>query len=241
MSQLFAEKMKAVVLILLLVPCIALAEEKRSLGKSPDGRFELMLEAEKPDDYGWVVIKDARSGKVIETETAPGYSYFRTDDVDASWKADSSAFAVGVRGTKTSTDTDIYFKDGEVWEKIEFPPFVTNILGRQGVFSKGRNQNIDFAGFDGDSRFSLICHVEPDFQQKKVAEKITDWKPSQQTDWRVVLEYQRGASPNCVIVSIRPFTGTNSEQAGTGQPATRPESKSEDSDKPQPEPEGRSR
>ena len=33
----------------------------------------------------------------------------------------------------------------------------------------------------------------------------------------------------------------NAEQAGTGQPATRPESKSEVSDKPQPEAEGRSR
>lgn len=48
--------MKAVVLMLLLIPCIAVAEEKRSLGKSPDGKFELMLEAETPDDYGWVVI-----------------------------------------------------------------------------------------------------------------------------------------------------------------------------------------
>ena len=34
---------------------------------------------------------------------------------------------------------------------------------------------------------------------------------------------------------------TKAEQAGTGQPATRPESKSEGSDKPQPEAEGRSR
>jgi hypothetical protein len=34
---------------------------------------------------------------------------------------------------------------------------------------------------------------------------------------------------------------TPAEQAGTGQPATRPESKSEGSDKPQPEAEGRSR
>jgi hypothetical protein len=33
----------------------------------------------------------------------------------------------------------------------------------------------------------------------------------------------------------------NAEQAGSGQPATRPESKSEGSDKPQPEAEGRSR
>jgi hypothetical protein len=216
--------MKAAVLILLLIPYFAVAEEQRSLGKSPDGKFELMLVAEKPDDYGWVIIKNISSGEVSETETAQGYGYFRTDDVDASWKADSTAFAVGVRGTKTTTDTDIYFKNVEVWEKVEFPSFVANILGRQGVFSKGRNQNIDFAGFEEDIRFSLICHVEPDFLQKKEAEKITDWKPSQQTDWKVVLEYHRRTSPNCVIVSIEPFTETNSEQDGGGQPATRPES-----------------
>jgi len=34
---------------------------------------------------------------------------------------------------------------------------------------------------------------------------------------------------------------TNTEQGGAGQPATRPESKSDSSDKPQPESEGRSR
>jgi hypothetical protein len=38
-----------------------------------------------------------------------------------------------------------------------------------------------------------------------------------------------------------PNQKNQSEQAGTGQPATRPESKSEGSDKPQPEAEGRSR
>jgi hypothetical protein len=37
------------------------------------------------------------------------------------------------------------------------------------------------------------------------------------------------------------FPKKTAEQAGTGQPATRPESKSEDSGKPQPEAEGRSR
>jgi len=41
-------------------------------------------------------------------------------------------------------------------------------------------------------------------------------------------------------VSDFAFTKDKSEQDGTGQPATRPESKSEGSDKPQPESEGRS-
>jgi hypothetical protein len=41
---------------------------------------------------------------------------------------------------------------------------------------------------------------------------------------------------------LRPvWVESNSEQAGAGQPATRPESKSEGSDKPQPEAEERSR
>jgi hypothetical protein len=219
--------MNTAVQILLLIPCLAVAEEQRSLGKSPDGKFELVLQAERPDDYGWVVIKNTSSGEVAQTETSQGYSYFSTDDVEASWKGDSTAFAIGVRGTKTTTETDIYVKDGEVWEKIEFPPFVANILGRQGVFSKGRNQNIDFAGFEGDSRFSLVCHVEPDFQQKEKAAEITDWKPSQQTDWKVVLEYRLRTRPNCVIVSIEPFDETKSVQDNAGRPAIAPEAKRE--------------
>ena len=233
--------MKAAILTLLLIPCIAVAAEVRGLGKSPDGTFELILKAEKADAYGWVAVKTIRSGKVSETETAQGYSNFRSDDVHASWKTDSTAFAVGVRGTKTTTETDVYIKDGEVWEKLEFPPFIANILGRQGVFSKGRNQNVDFAGFEGDARFALICHVEPDFQQKDEADKIANWQPSQQTDWKVVLEYPRRIGPHCVIVSIEPYTETKSESADAGHPAPRPQDKPEEGVKTQPETEGRSR
>ena len=40
---------------------------------------------------------------------------------------------------------------------------------------------------------------------------------------------------------LRPHLKKKAEQAGTGQPATRPESKSEGGDKPQPDAEGRSR
>jgi len=43
------------------------------------------------------------------------------------------------------------------------------------------------------------------------------------------------------IYRNRTYETTKAEQAGAGQPATRPQSKSEDSDKPQPESEGRSR
>jgi hypothetical protein len=45
-------------------------------------------------------------------------------------------------------------------------------------------------------------------------------------------------SPKPIPITVIP---KDTEQAGSGQPATRPESKSEDNDKPQPEAEGRSR
>jgi hypothetical protein len=56
---------------------------------------------------------------------------------------------------------------------------------------------------------------------------------------------QTGLSPfeamKVEVVGISKGSDSKSEQAGTGQPATRPESKSEGGDKPQPEAEGRSR
>ena len=48
------------------------------------------------------------------------------------------------------------------------------------------------------------------------------------------------AAERAIIVELEPIT-SNAEQVGTGQPATRPESKSTGGDKPQPESEGRSR
>jgi hypothetical protein len=44
-----------------------------------------------------------------------------------------------------------------------------------------------------------------------------------------------------ILKALEPLTNPSGEQAGTGQPATRSQSKSEGSDKPQPESEGRSR
>ena len=240
-SQTFATKMKAALLAILLIPGVMIAEEERSLGKSPDGNFELLLRASAPDDYGWVSIKNANTGGTTDTETGQGYRYFRTDDVDAVWKEDSTAFAVSVRGTKTTRSTEVYIRDGERWEKLEFPPFIANILGRQGVFSAGKGVYQDFGGFDGDARFCIVCQVNPDWQQKEAVGKITGWKPSDQTEWKVVLEYYRRTSPNCRIVSIEPWTEPSSEQGGADQPATAVESKAESDAKPKPDSEGRSR
>jgi hypothetical protein len=196
--------MKLLALFVAFVPGILFAEVSRSLGKSPNKSYELILVAESDDDLGMVVVKDLKSGKTYGTETSQGYGTFVNSDVEATWKSTSDAFAVTVRGTKTTRNTDVYVLSGGSWERMSFPPYVTNILGRQGVFERGRNFYEEFASFEGKSRLVLLCHVEPDWQQQEKALQIKDWKPTTQTEWKVVLEYDRRVSPICRIVSIEP-------------------------------------
>ena len=78
------------------------------------------------------------------------------------------------------------------------------------------------------------------------------------TGFRMAINEAKLVDPRLTVYEGVPYLGTSfdkgvlaqlksltqkkiAEQAGTGQPATRPESKSEGSDKPQPEAEGRSR
>jgi len=217
--------MKLFALIFALLPISALADVEASLGKSPDGRFELVLTASSEQDYGRVIVRDSKTGTTAETDSAQGYRYFPSGDVEAVWKASSDAFAVTIRGTKRTWHTDIYIREGDAWEKLEFPPYVANILGRQGVFKGGRRFHEAFGGFQADNQFTLFSHIEPDWQQKEQTAKGTDWKPTTQTEWKIELKYYHRVRPNCSLVSIAPFIETNSEQNGGGQPATRPESK----------------
>jgi hypothetical protein len=217
--------MKLLALLLTLLPISALADVESSLGKSPDGRFDLILTASSEKDYGRVTVRDLKSGKSTETDSGQGYGYFPSGDVEAVWKASSDAFAVTMRGTKRTWNTDVYIREGAAWEKLEFPSYVANILGRQGVFKGGRSFHEAFGGFQADNRFILFSHIEPDWQQQEQTAKETDWKPTTQTEWKIELEYYHRMRPNCSLVSIAPSTEKNSEQGGGGQPATRPESK----------------
>jgi predicted translin family RNA/ssDNA-binding protein len=61
--------------------------------------------------------------------------------------------------------------------------------------------------------------------------------PSTENSEMIRKKIQEYAETSAVFHSLK----QKSEQAGTGQPATRPESKSEGGDKPQPEAEGRPR
>ncbi|MEZ5330338.1 MAG: hypothetical protein R3F19_35270 [Verrucomicrobiales bacterium] len=217
--------MKLFALLLALLPITAIADVESSLGKSPDGRFELILAASSEKDYGRVIVRDLKSGATTETDSGQGYGYFPSGDVEAVWKTSSDAFAVTMRGTKRTWNTDVYIREGDAWEKLEFPPYVANIHGRQGVFKGGRSFHEAFAGFQGDNRFTLFSHIEPDWQQQEQAVKEADWKPTTQTEWKIELEYYHRVRPNCSLVSIAPNIEKDSEQDGGGQPATRLESK----------------
>lgn len=203
--------MKPFALLLALLPISALADVESSLGKSPDGRFELILTASSEKDYGRVIVRDLKSHTSTETDSGQGYGYFPSGDVDAVWKASSDAFAVNMRGTKRTWHTDVYIREGDAWEKLEFPPYVANILGRQGVFKGGRSFHEAFGGFQGDNRFTLFSHIEPDWLQQEQAAQATNWKPTTQTEWKIELEYHHRVSPNCSLVSIAPSAEKNSE------------------------------
>ena len=195
---------KRLCISLALLRLCAVADVSRSLGKSPDNRFELVLSASSNKDLGMVLIRDLKSGQTTPTDTWQGYGSFETEDIEATWRKTSDAFAVTVRGTKRTWNTDVYVLDDKAWEKLDFPPYVANILGRQGVFRGGRTLHEGFGGFLEKDQFVLFSYVEPDWQQKEKTAQIKDWKPTTQTEWKVTLEFYRRVSPNCTIVDIEP-------------------------------------
>ena len=168
-----------------------------------------------------MIVRDLKSGKFTGADSGQGYGYFPSGDVEAMWKDASDAFAVTMRGTKRTWNTDVYIRDRDAWEKLEFPPYVANILGRQGVFRGGRSFHEAFGGFQGDGRFTLLSHIEPDWQQQEQTAKETNWKPTAQTEWIIIFEYHHRTRPNCSLLSIEPFTEKNRE-GGADQPATAP-------------------
>ena len=174
--------LKLLCISLVLFPLGVVADVSRSLGKSPDNRYELVLSAPSNKDLGMVLIRDLKSVQTTPTDTGQGYGSFETEDVETAWSKTGDAFAVTVRGTKRTWNTDVYILDDKTWEKLKFPPYVANILGRQGVFRGGRTLHEEFGGFLEKDRFVLFSYVEPDWQQKEKIAQIKDWKPTTQTE-----------------------------------------------------------
>lgn len=199
-------------LLLAALPALVMADVERSLGKSPDGHWELILTAESEKDLeSQIILRHLTNGKIIETDSSPGYGTFAFADVEAFWKNSSDAFALTLRGTKRTWHTEVYIRKGNLWEKLKLPAYVENILGRQGVLKAGRSFHESFGGFQGEHRFTLFSHVEPDWQQQEAA-KATDWKPATQTDWKIELQYDLDTLPNCNLISITPISDESTDQ-----------------------------
>jgi hypothetical protein len=230
---------KSLLLLVSLIPTFVQADLESSLGKSPNGRFELLLTAESAKDFGQVIVRDLKNGTNVEIDSGQGYGFFPSGGVEATWKGASEAFAITMRGTKRTWHTDVYLRDGKGWQKLDFPPYVANILGRQGVINGGRSFRESFGGFGEGQRFTLISHIEPDWQELAKMEKESDWKPTKQTEWKITLEYRYRQSPNCSLLKIEPFkkatgqaaavdtaTGENTKSKGEKEAKQKPQSPS---------------
>ena len=123
------------------------------------------------------------------------------------------------------------------------------IIGVQFVFSNGKTADVPQGELNGiklidvlnteietlveEGSWALTVRIE---NQRKIPNRVAD-------DWVVFIfkDYKYTSKWLELNEDRNAPNKKAAEQAGTGQPATRPESKSEGGDKPQPEAEGRSR
>lgn len=185
------------------LPRAVQGDAERLLARAPQGDLELVLKSGDSKEYGALVIRNAKTGETQPTDSGQGYGYLDDEDQGAVWKPSGDAFAVTLRGTKTTRHTDVYVRKSGSWQKLEFPAFVENILGRQGAIETGKPVFIDFGGFRGDHQLVLHCHVVPEWHQPQGQVTLPEWKPTAHVHWEVVLDYRPGGTW-CRIHSILP-------------------------------------
>ena len=220
---------------------------------SPDGKIHAVMDVDsdpkispewKGDSFPQIEITEKDSGRVL---ASIGYFGSPGDDarplrdhVSVSWRPDSKAFGVTIDDRFYSSCV-IYVLNAE-GKFIAAPALPTDYEKMTGfpapnvkdLRPRGRDQVV---GWDEDGRLIYGIFRSPlhtfkgkDPLQHRVYLDVT---PDSVTVVRV--EHEEGQWRN------GDWIPTKAEQAGDGQPATRPESDSEGSDKPQPEAEGRSR
>lgn len=122
---------------------------------------------------------------------------------------------------------------------------VTSILFRVDPMGINFEDNTDEYDPETDTILPRLTNcTSPDDVRKVVIEEFDRWFDSDMVNAGNRKHFDEIAS--AIWSELQIYRGinlltTNTEQPGTGQPATRPGSKSEGSDKPQPEAEGRSR
>jgi hypothetical protein len=226
--------------LLTLLACTAVAtadipEVPESL--SPDGKIHAVMDVDrdpkispewKGDSFPRIEVTQKATGQVLAS-----IEYFGAAGDDArplrehvrvSWRHDSKAFAVTIADRFYSASKVFALTKESKFVEVSFP----NYQAMTGYPVPDSNQlrsrgGATVEGWDPEGRLIYRIFMSP----------LPSYSGDDPLEHKVLLE----VSPEGMI----PARKTKAEQAGPGQPATRPESKSEGGDQPQPEAEGRSR
>jgi len=160
----------------LLVASCAYAEDSlMEGGRSPNGRYEVRLvrvSNSEPSDYA-IHIHAARTGKSLFTlDSIGGYLRYpaAVERCRALWHSSSQFVAVTDQGTRHSRELYVLAIDSDRVERLPFPDYVQNALGRVGatwpdfacVSSPIRWDEDDLVlqfHFTANSRHSYTCEV----------------------------------------------------------------------------------
>jgi hypothetical protein len=103
--------------------------------KSPDGKYEVEYHKSLPHESN-VKFKNTKTGKVLGDAFSNGYD--SSSYLETAWSPDSRYLAVVARGTRTTSEIEIFaFSDDSV-EQIRLPDYRLNLLGRRQLMDGGR-------------------------------------------------------------------------------------------------------
>jgi hypothetical protein len=203
--------------------------------KSPDGQYEIEYFDALPHESN-VRFKNAKTGKILSQAFSNGYD--ESSYLETAWSPDSRYLAVVERGTRTTAEVSVFAFSGDSVEEVRLPDYRLNLLGHRKLVDGGRYHWVSKLRWV-NSTLTFYCTG-----QWVDGSGDPDIEPDNWYHFDIALAFGgAGSSPDprlATVTATKP-PKPEGEQGGTGQPATRPESKSEGSDKPQPEAEGRSR
>ena len=204
---------------------------------SPDRKIHAVMDVDrdpkispewKGDSFPRIEMTQKATGQVLAS-----IEYFGAAGDDArplrqhvrvSWRPDSKAFAVTIDDRFYSASKVFVLTKESKFVEVQFPSYQAMtghpVPDSDQLRPRGRST---VEGWDPDGSLIYTIFMSP----------LPSYTGDDPLEHKVLLK----VSPDGMIPAKKP----KAEQAGTGQPATRPQSKSEGSQKPQPEAEGRSR
>ena len=218
---------------------------------SPDGKIHAVMDVDgdptispewKGASYPRIEVTEKDSGRVlasIEYFGAPGDDARPLrEHVRISWRSDSKAFAVTIDDRSYSSSRIFAQNKESKFVTVSFPSYkaMTGFTRPDSKHLRPRGRGA-VEGWDKDGRliYDLFAVPLPSLTGNDPLIHRIYLEVSAAKMRPVKVEHEKGEWRN------GDWIATKAEQAGAGQPATRPESDSKGGDKPQPEAEGRSR